>query len=238
MAHVPRVFIASRIGPGPLSIEGDPARHLTTVLRARPGDEVLLFSGDGREWLAQIRAVEKTTVAVEVGELTRIEPPSPIVLEAWVALVRANRFDWMVEKCAEAGADIIRPILTEYTQQSDASTSKVDRWRRIVVEAGEQCGRLFVPVVEAPMPLAKAMHSFGGALVYGDPEGPPIAKARHLIPSSGHVALVVGPEGGLSRADESLLSTRGAVGINLSPHLLRTETAAIAGVVLLRALMG
>jgi 16S rRNA (uracil1498-N3)-methyltransferase len=238
MKHTPRVFVQGRIAPGPLTIEGDAGKHLTTVLRARPGDEVLLFSGDGREWSATVGEATRSGVLVEVVSLTRIEAPSPVVLEAWVALVRANRFDWMVEKCAEAGADVIRPIITEYTQQSDASTSKVDRWRRIVVEAGEQCGRLYLPVVEPPVPLGKAMNSFAGAIIYGDPEGPPAAKATRLIPSGGHIALVIGPAGGLSRADESLLATRGAVGINLGPHLLRTETAAIAGVVLIRALVG
>ncbi len=238
MKHIPRVFVPGRIAPGPLTIEGDAGRHLSTVLRAKPGDEVLLFSGDGREWSARVGEAIRTGVMVEVGLMTRIEAPSPVILEAWVALVRANRFDWMVEKCAEAGADVIRPIMTEYTQQSDASTSKVDRWRRIVIEAGEQCGRLYLPVVEPPVPLAKAMNSFPGAIVYGDPEGTPAAKAARLIPSGGHIALVIGPAGGLSRADEALLATRGAVGMNLGPHLLRTETAAVAGVVLIRSLIG
>lgn len=238
MKHIPRVFVAGRIGPGPFSIDGEPARHLNTVLRARPGDPVLLFSGDGREWRAEVRSATKSSTLVEVQEVSRTEGPSPIVLEVWAAPVRANRFDWLVEKCAEAGADIIRPVITEFTQRTDASAGKVERWRRIVIEAGEQCGRLFVPVVEPPVTLEGALKTYRGALVYGEPDGPPAAEAARLLPQSGHVALVIGPAGGLSEADIAMLKARGAVAMCFGPHLLRTETAALAGTALVRSLAG
>lgn len=238
MKHVPRVFVPGRIAPGPLTIEGEPSRHLNTVLRVRIGDALLLFAGDGKEWHAAVSATTKNGTLVEVGEVSRLEAPSPVVLELWAAPVRANRFDWLVEKCAEAGADVIRPVVTEFTQAHDASSGKVERWRRIVIEAGEQCGRLFVPVVEPPVPLARACEVFHGTLVYGDPDGPPPAEAARLIPASGRVALVIGPAGGLSEGDVALLKARGAVGMKFGPHLLRTETAALAGVALLRALVG
>lgn len=238
MKHVPRVFVPGRIAAGPLTIEGEPARHLSTVLRSRPNDPLLLFSGDGKEWHATIASATKNGTLVQVGEVSRMEAPSPVVLELWAAPVRANRFDWLVEKCAEAGADVIRPVVTEFTQSHDASAGKVDRWRRIVIEAGEQCGRLFVPVVEPPVPLSRAVESFHGALVYGDPEGPAPQEAARLLPASGHVALVIGPAGGLSDADTALLTSHGAIGMKFGPHLLRTETAALAGVALLRALVG
>ena len=238
MKHVPRVFVPARLAPGPLTIEGEPSRHLNTVLRVRPGDPLLLFSGDGREWRATVSAATKQGTLVVVGEIARMEAPSPLVLELWAAPVRANRFDWLVEKCAEAGADVIRPVITEFTQSPDASSGKVERWRRVVIEAGEQCGRLFVPIVEPPTPLARAAEGFHGTFVYGDPDGPPALEAARLIPTSGHVALVIGPAGGLSDADTALLTSRGAIGMKFGPHLLRTETAALAGVALIRALAG
>ncbi len=238
MKHVPRVFVPGRIAPGPLTIEGEPSRHLNTVLRVRPGDPLLLFSGDGKEWAATVTSAAKNGIIVSVGEVVRMEAPSPVVLELWAAPVRANRFDWLVEKCAEAGADVIRPVITEFTQSHDASSGKVDRWRRIVVEAGEQCGRLFVPVVEPPVPLHAALDAHHGVLVYGDPDGPAPAEAARLLPERGRLALVIGPAGGLSEGDTALLRARGAVGMKFGPHLLRTETAALAGVALLRALVG
>lgn len=238
MKHVPRVFVPGRIAPGPVTIDGEPSRHLNAVLRVRPGDPLLLFSGDGKEWHATVSAPLKNSTVVDVGEVSRNEAPSPVVLEVWAAPVRANRFDWLVEKCAEAGADVIRPVVTEFTQSHDASAGKVERWRRIVIEAGEQCGRLFVPVVEPPSPLARAIESFHGTLVYGDPDGPAPLEAARLIPASGRVALVIGPAGGLSEADTAALKSRGAIGMKFGPHLLRTETAALTGVALLRALVG
>ncbi len=104
MSHVPRVYLPGRLAHGAVTIDGEAGRHLATVLRVRPGDPVLLFPGDGREWSATVAGVTKAGVVAEVGELTRQEAPPAVVLETWCALVRANRFEWALEKCAEAAA--------------------------------------------------------------------------------------------------------------------------------------
>ncbi|HMO54160.1 MAG TPA: RsmE family RNA methyltransferase [Tepidiformaceae bacterium] len=235
MKHIPRVFVPGRILQGLLTIEGEPARHLATVLRARPGDPVHLFSGDGKEWRAEVRTAGKSSVACEVGEVSRIE--APVVLHVWAAPVRANRFDWLIEKCAEAGADVIRPVITEFTQRADAAGNRVERWSRIAVEACEQCGRLFVPVIEPPTALEAALASYRGTLLFGDPDGLAAAEALRLVTPAGHVALVIGPAGGLSPSDVDRLRARGAIAMKFGPHLLRTETAALAGTAIIRSVL-
>jgi 16S rRNA (uracil1498-N3)-methyltransferase len=152
-------------------------------------------------------------------------------------VIRSSRFEDAIEKLTEAGADVIRPVVCEFSQRGEAvSASRMERWRRIVIEASEQCGRLYLPEVLPPAPLGRTLQAFKGALVVAAGDGQPAASIAPLLPSSGHVALVVGPEGGLSPAEEQALSRRGALRLNLGPNVLRTETAAVVGTAVLRAL--
>jgi 16S rRNA (uracil1498-N3)-methyltransferase len=237
VSHVPRVYLPGRLAHGAATIDGEPGRHLATVLRVRPGDPLLLFAGDGREWAATVTGITKPGVVAEVGELTRQEAPAAVVIETWCALVRAGRFEWALEKCVEAGADVIRPIVTEWTQRGDTpSEAKLARWQRIVVEAAEQSGRLFVPVIESPAPLAHVLDTYRGALVFGAAEGRPPHELAPLLPDRGHLAIVVGPEGGLSDEESAALVRHGAIPTSFGPHTLRTETAAVVGTALIRSL--
>ena len=117
-------------------------------------DRRAAFAGDGREWRARVDEVARDGLRATVGEVARQEPASPLVVEVWCALVRSQRFEWAIEKCVEAGADIIRPLICEHSARGDApSTAKQERWERIAVEAAEQCGRLRLAVVERPARL-------------------------------------------------------------------------------------
>lgn len=237
MSHVPRVYLPQRLAHGPVTIGGDAGRHLAAALRVRPGDPLLLFAGDGREWAATVSEVTKGSVLAGVGEIARQEAPPAVVIETWCALVRANRFEWAIEKCVEAGADIIRPAITAFTQRGDTpSASRLERWRRIVIEAVEQSGRLFVPVIEAPATLERLLAGHRGAIVVADREGRRPADLGTLLPQAGHLALVVGPEGGFAPGESADLARHGAIPATFGPYILRTETAAITGTALLRSL--
>lgn len=237
MSHTPRVYVPGYLGTGPLALRGEAARHLTGVLRLKTGEPLLVFAGDGREWHATVTSVAQDSVMAAVDELVRQEPPPAVVLETWVGVVRASRLDDAVEKCVEAGADIVRPVLCEFSQRGEsASPAKLERWRRIAIEAAEQSGRVFVPVVEPPVPLGTALESFRGPIVLGDSAGKPASELAPLLPQIGPVAWVVGPEGGLSGAESALLLRRGALTLSLGPYILRTETAATVGTAVLRGL--
>jgi 16S rRNA (uracil1498-N3)-methyltransferase len=236
VSHVPRVYVPGRLAHGAVTIDGEAGGHLAAVLHVRPGDPLLLFPGDGREWTATVGGVTRAGVVAEVGELTRQEAPPEVIIETWCALVRATRFEWALEKCVEAGADIIRPIVTEFTQRSHASSAaKLARWQRIVVEAAEQSGRVFVPVIETPARLSHALETYRGTLVFGTRRGKPPHEVAALLPERGHVALVVGPEDGLSDEETGALARHGAIPMSFGPHRLRTETAAVVGTALIRA---
>ena len=237
MAHIPRVYHPAPLAPGPFLIKGEAAKRLTTVMRVSEREPILLFSGDGKEWHATAGARGKDSLQFDILELVRQDAPPAVVLETWVGVIRWSRFEDALEKLTETGADIVRPVICEFSQRGEATTpSRMDRWRRIVIEASEQSGRLYLPEVLPPAALVKALDAFRGSLVVASTDGRSAAEVAPLLPAAGHVALLVGPEGGLSPGEEQTLARRGAVGLGLGPNVLRTETAAVVGTAVLRAL--
>lgn len=236
MAHVPRLYRPGRIERGPVTLEGDHARRLTSVLRLRPGDEFLLFAGDGREWRARVTSAGQGTVHAEVLVVARQEPAPSITLELWCALVRATRFEFAVEKCTEAGVDIIRPVVTSHTARGDElSPGRRERLARIAIEAAEQSGRLSVPVIAQATGFLHALDRAQGPVVLGDPGGLPWPRTAALLPQSGHLVVAVGPEGGWSPAEIAAARAHGALVTRTGQTILRTETAAIVLTALVRA---
>jgi 16S rRNA (uracil1498-N3)-methyltransferase len=228
------------LGPGGSAAAGlvsgaDPARRLASVLRVRAGDPLLLFAGDGREWAASVTEIGRQSVTVTVAQQTRLEPPPAPVVELWVALVRAQRFDWAVEKATEAGADIIRPLVTQFASRGEsAGKARRERWQRIAVEASEQCGRVFLPVIEEPAAFDALVANARIPLFIAHPGGLSWHEAAQLLPVSGAMALAIGPEGGFSDDEVRAAKARGGVPISLGPNILRTETASTVAVALMR----
>jgi 16S rRNA (uracil1498-N3)-methyltransferase len=236
MAHVPCVYIRGHLGPGPLLLEGEQAKRLSTVMRIREGDQFLAFNGDGREWQATAGPASKQGLLATVAAITRQEPAPPLTVEAWVGLVRPNRFDWALEKLVEAGADIIRTLLTEHAARGEGSSAaRHERWDRIAIEAAEQCGRLHLAVVEPPARLDDLLARHRGALVVADRGGRPWPELAPLLPVEGSLALAIGPEGGFSEDELARAKAHGALVARLGPNILRTETAAVLAVGLVRA---
>lgn len=237
MARVARLFHPDA-RPGLVRFEGEVARRLLRVLRLREGDPVLLFAGDGREWRAVIRRVDGPAVFAEVGELVRLGQPSRLVLDVRCALVRPNRFDWAVEKMTEAGADVIGAIVTERTTERAGDGPRQARWRRIAVEAAEQCGRVWVPVVASTAPFEDALGGAVGTVVIGHAGGRRFDELAPFLPDAGRLTVFVGPEGGFSEREVAAAEARGALLASFGPHTLRSETAAVVATALVRSRWG
>ncbi len=224
------------IAPGPLILTADQAKRLSAVMRLRPGDEFRVFSGDGREWRAVAGHATKQGMHADLRDVTRQEPLPDRIVEVWCALVRPNRFDWAIEKCVEAGADIIRPLVTEHAARGEAASApRQQRWERIATEAMEQSGRLHPAVVGKPISLVEALARHHGALIVADGSGRPWREIEPLLPPRGAVAIAVGPEGGWGDQEVTRARSAGALVASLGPNILRTETAAVVATALLRA---
>ena len=203
------------------------SRHLATVLRAKPGDEVHLVDGRGRRAVARFLGLEGASARVEVlttEQATAGSGPGGTRVGLAAAIPKGARADWMVEKCVEAGLDVFFPILTKRGVATAEGEAKRARWGRIAAEAAKQCGRATVPEMLEPRPLVEVLDLTAGwsLRILADPGG-------SGVPGTAGDALVfVGPEGGWAPEERVLLAAFSPV--KLGPHILRVETAAVLGV--------
>jgi 16S rRNA (uracil1498-N3)-methyltransferase len=237
-----RVFVPAALQSGTL-IELPPAagQHLVKVLRARAGDEIVLFAGDGREFTASVESIRGSRVSAAVGEGRAVDRESPLAVTLVQCVARADRMDVIVQKATELGVARIVPVLSRRSVvRLDASqaASKVEHWRGIAVAACEQCGRNRLPVIETPRPLLRHLGDApaGGVRLVLDPEGAGPGPGISGIGAAAEIA--VGPEGGFDPEELEAFRVAGFVPLVLGPRILRTETAAIAALAWLQVRHG
>lgn len=225
-------FFAARLAAGPLTLEPQEAAHAARVLRLRPGDALLLFDGRGGRATAYVTNVAKmrgeACVMVEAAAPTR--DPAPMhTLRMIVAGCKRDRMEWLVEKCTELGATEI--ALTEFTRSVvHATEHRIEKLERIAIEACKQCGRAWKPELTTCRSPADALRERALTLL-ADPslEAEPILTTFPTTPPQpSHTQIVIGPEGGLTPEERTLLVAGGARPVRLALDILRVETAAVA----------
>src|SRR5882762_2136009 len=152
-----RVFIDGALTPGAIvELTRDTASHLAKVLRARSGDELILFNGDGREFAGAIEAVRGSRVSASVGDGRHVDRESPLVITLVQCVPRGDRMDFIVQKATELGVARIVPVLSQRSVvrlDKGQAESKAIHWRAVAVSACEQCGRNRLPAIDAAQPL-------------------------------------------------------------------------------------
>src|ERR1700726_4107109 len=158
-----RVYVEGELTTGSVvELSADTAAHLAKVLRARSGDELILFNGDGREFTGAIESVRGARVSAAVGDARSVDRESPFKVTLVQCVPRGDRMDFIVQKATELGVTRIVPVLSQRSVvRLDAAQaeSKAAHWRAVVVNACEQCGRNRLPVIEAPAPLIEYLGS-------------------------------------------------------------------------------
>ena len=223
-----RFFITTQPAGDRAVLEGDEARHLTRVLRAKVGDTVSLFDGRGREWPARVASLGRDRVELDTTEPTVDPVPVAIPLTLAVALPKGDRQKWMVEKLTELGAARLVPLETT-RGVAEATASAQARLERVVIEACKQCGRNTLMEIAAGHPLERLLAEVpdGACVVIAHPGGTPLDVAA--IPTTAtEIIALVGPEGGFTDEELGVADRAGVIRISLGPHILRVETAAIA----------
>jgi 16S rRNA (uracil1498-N3)-methyltransferase len=232
-----------------VDLASDEARHLREVLRLKPGDEVYVFDGAGREFHCRIDGSRRDSAQLTV--LSEVEPACPestLELTLAVALLKGEKFDLVVQKATELGAARVVPVITRHADirlrdDSDA-VKRVARWQRIALEAAKQSRRAVVPKIYDPVAFGSLINTPPTApemprLIFSEREGKPLIEA--VTDGSGgfpRMTALVGSEGGW--ADEELAAARdsGWSVVTLGGRILRAETAGIAVVALLQHLYG
>jgi 16S rRNA (uracil1498-N3)-methyltransferase len=224
---------------GRVSLKGPRVHHLAVVQRVTTGERLEVFDGDGQVFDATVVSASEKAMTLELGEPRRVPAPRRVVVVQ--GLPKADKLELVLQKGTELGALGFLPA--EARRSVARLDGKVDqklaRWRRIVEEAARQCGRADVPEVMTPMALEDVELVGAATLVLDEAErAVPLSVALSGLAADTPIALIVGPEGGLDRHEVDTLVARGAVAVTLGPLILRTETAALAALAVIRHLDG
>ena len=236
-----QLFYPGQLVPGQtLPLPRPLARRLHRVLRLKAGTELAFFNG--QDGLVAATLVNPVDGVVELGEQLR---PQPVATELWLllALAKKDAFDRAVRMATECGIDHIQPVQTAFCVPDRLNPERLET---IIIEAAEQCERLTLPQLHAPLPLAEAVAQVPGHTWWGDEAQVRLADAGHwgnqtTKPPTGRAigagdGLLIGPEGGFAPAEASLLKSLDTVtAVGLGPHILRVDTAVAVGCGLLLA---
>lgn len=238
---MPRFFLPPDAWAGRARLEGEEARHCARVMRAKPGDRITVFDGEGRRAEAEVTAVSARSVELELGETrlsTRRGPSIGIV----VAVLKGKAMDWLVQKAVELGADSIETVVTARAVVRPGE-GKEEKWQRVALEACKQCGRDRVPHIPPPRLLEDWIAevrtdgggSEGGVLVAslsGAPE--PLPRVLDELGEHHRMRILIGPEGDFTAAEDRLCRESGCRPVSLGDEILRAETAGIFAISALR----
>ena len=224
---------------GLLTITGPGHHHLVHVLRARNNDTLEVFNGEGLSFAATIVQVNADNADLQLGAP---KPSAPMRKVSVIqGLPKGDKFELILQKCTELGASEFFPVSTERSlvKLANLSDNKVTRWQTIVDEAARQSGRSDVPHVHTPVSLTQCLQQLpeGTKVLVLDEE----EKAQRLgqvlltLDDSAPIALLIGPEGGLTRAE---ITSPRALSVSLGALILRTETAAFSALTIVRHLEG
>ncbi len=238
---LPRLYVPSLDLSDPMvRLPEDEAGHLRRVLRVQAGAAVRIFDGRGHEVEARVTSVDRSGVAVELGETVVSAPEWGVRVTLAQAVLKGDKIDDVIRDAVMMGVATVQPMLTARTEVPEAAFSRgrrVERWQRIAVSSAKQCGRAVVPPVFPPRSLPDCLGAGmpGPVLILLEPSAAPPGKASwppEAPPES--ATLLVGPEGGWTEDEVALSLDAGCLPVSLGPRTLRADAAAIVALSVLQ----
>ncbi|MBF0169673.1 MAG: 16S rRNA (uracil(1498)-N(3))-methyltransferase [Nitrospinae bacterium] len=221
-----------RIVDGVVTLDRDDARHVATVLRMRPGDEIVV-SADGRRWRCRLSTVTPTGATAETLDEAPLPPPeTPVTLVQ--AVPKGKKMDDIIRMATEIGVDRIVPLILSRCE-GRPTPDKIERWQAIALSADKQSRSLRPTVVAASATLDSLIVDAGLKLLLWEGEAPSLPTALANHPAPRQVTLLIGPEGGIADDEYRRLVAQGFLPVSLGPKILRTETAGAAALAALRS---
>lgn len=220
-----RYFLTQSPAGNTARLDADEARHVARVMRARPGDELVVFDGFGHSWPAIITKIERGQVDLELGAMAT-EPEPACRLTVAVALPKGDRQKWLIEKLTELGGASLIPLTTTRSVAQPTAAAG-ERLRRGVIEACKQCGRSRLLEIKAARHFTDLLtEPNAGPRLLADPAGSPLVPTIRPVPAN--VLIAIGPEGGFTPEEVAAADQAGFTRVSLGSSILRIETAAIA----------
>jgi len=230
-----RIYQAGPLALGMCQLEEDASHHLARVLRASVNDEIILFNGEGCEYHACIRAINKKSVDVEILKVIERDVESPVKMILAQGIARGEKMDLIIQKAVELGVSEIYPIISERCNvrlDPQREQKRLQHWQAVVISACEQSGRNRLPVLHAPERIDVWLES-----VVADHKfvlSPHVESKLQNLRAPRSIAILVGPEGGLTEQEIKSALRQNFSALQLGPRVLRTETAALAALSVLQ----
>lgn len=234
---------------GRITITGEDVKHIKNVLRGAPGDRLHLSDGMGVDYEVVIDIIEKDSITARIVKAEDNATEAPIHITLFQGIPKADKMEYIIQKCVELGVKRIVPVMTERTvvkldNPRDAA-SKTARWKRIALEAAKQCDRGVVPIVDEPVRLEAALKLAQDCDLRLLPyEEEIMGNLRQYITKSeaagkiSSIALFIGPEGGFCPDEVEKAVEMGFKSVSLGPRILRTETAGAAVIAIIMYELG
>jgi len=232
-----RLFFVPAVRRDEAELTGDAAQHLVRVLRVEECQQFEI-SDNSHLYLATVTSARKSSVVFKVTERLPDLPPVPDVT-LLASLFKFDHFEWLLEKATELNVARIVPVIAERTERGldQAAAKRSERWERILLESSQQCRRMTLPVLEAPVKFRDALAVEANHQILLDElrNGPPLVELA--VAKEESVALLLGPEGGWADRERDEALAAGWASRSLGPNVLRAETAGIAALATLSQLM-
>ena len=239
--RIPRIFTDSPLAVGSqCQLDDNAANHVGRVLRMQAGQALLLFNGDGQDYRATLTEAGKKHVQVAVTEAAENETESSLRVVLAQTLSKGDRMDYAVQKAVEMGVSEIVPLTTERCDvklKGDREDKRLRHWQQVAISAAEQCGRARVPDIQPVMTVQQWLEHARACdlrlVLHHRTE-----RSLNTLEKPSSIALMIGPEGGLTAEEIALAEDNGFLPVALGPRVLRTETAPVAAIALCQWLWG
>ena len=233
-----RRFFVPEVRRGEAELSGAEAEHLVRVLRAEPG-QIYELSDNQNLFLGEIVTARKSIVSFRIKE--KLEPPpAGAAVTVAPALIKFDRFEWLIEKATELGVNVIQPFEAARSEHglAQASQKRLARWEKIALEASQQSRRVHLPIIRPTVRLEKTLREDALVRLFLD-ESPEASQILSVLPAqrsaADRIALLVGPEGGWTHEEREQAVQAGWLPCSLAQTLLRAETASVAALAIIQA---
>lgn len=228
MSH--RFFLSQTPTEDTARLEGDEARHLARVMRAKTGDTVELFDGQGTSWTATVQAIQRNHVSLRLDQKQSETISNKPIITLAVALPKGDRQKWLIEKITELGTDSLVPLTTTRSV-AEPTAAAISRLQRGVIESCKQSGRNRLLEITQPQSLHNLLTTSSASLrILACPDGTPMQSI--LLKPIDNILIAIGPEGGFTDEEIRTANASGFAQMSLCQNILRIETAAIAAAVI------
>lgn len=221
-----------------LRLDQEQSRHIERVLRLRPGDAIIVFDGQGREYETKIVGAQDGQIIVEIIQLLLHDNESPLKLSLVQGIAKGDKMDFIIQKAVELGAYAVYPFFSQHAVvklEQERAGKKQERWQTIAREACKQCRRNTIPAVHPLGSLSSMLNIINGqpAIMLYEKETrcglkELLAEQRSVLSAARELFLIIGPEGGFSSSEAEAARAAGIMTAGLGSRILRTETAALA----------